>query len=133
MNEHADRHDCYVLYPIQDGAANPQRCWRWFDSANQVRGRGEPSILAGMTTQLAGEYGIDPARIYLAGLSAGAAMAMVLSETYPEVFAAFAVHSGLPFDAARGAPSAFAAMAGRSKPLAATDAAGRSMHPVPGS
>jgi poly(hydroxyalkanoate) depolymerase family esterase len=131
MNEHADRHGCHVLYPIQDGAANPQRCWRWFETANQVRGRGEPSILAGMTTHLAGEYGIDPARIYVAGLSAGAAMAMVLSETYPEVFAALAVHSGLPLGAARDVPSAFAAMAGRSKPRAATHA-NRSMHPVPG-
>jgi poly(hydroxyalkanoate) depolymerase family esterase len=132
MNEHADRHGCYVLYPIQDGAANPQRCWRWFESANQARGRGEPSILAGMTTQLAGEYGIDPARIYVAGLSAGAAMAMVLAETYPEVFAALAVHSGLPLGAARDVPSAFAAMAGRSTPHAGTDAAQRSTRPVPG-
>jgi poly(hydroxyalkanoate) depolymerase family esterase len=132
MNEHAHRHGCYVLYPIQDGAANPQRCWRWFESANQARGRGEPSILAGMTTQLAGEHDIDPARIYVAGLSAGAAMAMVLAETYPEIFAALAVHSGLPLGAARDVPSAFAAMAGRSTPQAGIDPARRSTRPVPG-
>ncbi|WP_313917512.1 PHB depolymerase family esterase [Tahibacter sp.] len=132
MNEYADRHGCYVLYPIQDGVANPQRCWRWFETANQARGRGEPSILAGMTTQLAGEYGVDPARIYVAGLSAGAAMAMVLGETYPDVFAALAIHSGLPLGAARDVPSAFAAMAGRSKPHARTNAAQHSTRPVPG-
>jgi len=132
MNEHAERHGCYVLYPIQDGGANPQRCWRWFETANQARGRGEPSILAGMTMQLVGEYRIDPARIYVAGLSAGAAMAMVLAETYPEVFAALAIHSGLPLGAARDVPSAFAAMAGRSKLHARTDAAQRSARPVPG-
>lgn len=132
MNEHADRHGCYVLYPIQDGAANPQRCWRWFESANQVRGRGEPSILAGMTTQLAGEYGIDPARIYVAGLSAGAAMAMVLAETYPEVFAALGVHSGLPLGVSHDVPSAFAAMAGRSKLPSGADPAQRGARPVPG-
>ena len=132
MNEHADRHGCYVLYPIQDGGANPQRCWRWFETANQVRGCGEPSILAGMTMQLAGEHDIDPARIYVAGLSAGAAMAMVLGETYPDVFAALAIHSGLPLGAARDVPSAFAAMAGRSKPHAGINAAQRGKRPVPG-
>jgi poly(hydroxyalkanoate) depolymerase family esterase len=132
MNEHAERHGCYVLYPIQDGSANPQRCWRWFETANQARGRGEPSILAGMTAQLTGEYAIDPARIYVAGLSAGAAMAMVLAETYPDVFAAVAVHSGLPLGAARDVPSAFAAMAGRSRTHAGHDAARRGARAVPG-
>jgi len=132
MNEHAERQGCYVLYPIQDGSANPQRCWRWFEPANQARGRGEPSIVAGMTAQLTGEYAIDAARIYVAGLSAGAAMAMVLAQTYPDVFAAVAVHSGLPLGAARDVPSAFAAMAGRSKTHAGNDAARRGARAVPG-
>jgi poly(hydroxyalkanoate) depolymerase family esterase len=132
MNECAERHGCYVLYPVQDTAANPQRCWRWFDPAHQRRDGGEPSILAGMVRQVAGEHGVDPDRVYVAGLSAGAAMAMVLGDTYPDVFAALAVHSGLPTGIADNVPSAFAAMAGRSKPRAAIKDTGIKCRPVPG-
>lgn len=121
MNEHGERHGCYVLYPIQDSAANTLRCWRWFDAAHQHRESGEPCNLAGMTKQIVRDHGIDPDRVYVAGLSAGAAMTMVLGNTHPDLFAAIAVHSGLPLDAARDMPTAFAAMAGRStasiKPL----------------
>ena len=131
MNECAERHGCYVLYPIQDGAANPQRCWRWFDPAHQRRDSGEPSIVAGMVRQVAGEHDVDPDRVYAAGLSAGAAMAMVLGDTHPDVFAAVAVHSGLPLDVAGDVPSAFAAMAGRSQPRTATRTGAKS-RPIPG-
>lgn len=127
MNEHGDRHGCHVLYPSQDGAANAQRCWRWFDPAHQQRDQGEPAILAGMTRQIVQDNGIDPGRVYVAGLSAGGAMALVLASTYPEVFAAVAVHSGLARGAASDVPSALAAMAGRSAACAASNE-----RPVPG-
>lgn len=130
MNEHASRLGCCVLYPIQSGGANAQRCWRWFDASHQRRDDGEPSLLAGMTEQAIAEYRLDRTRVYVAGLSAGGAMALVLSEAYPDVFAAVAVHSGLPAGVAHSVPSAMAAMAGR--PVRARRRARALSRPMPG-
>ncbi len=118
MNEAARAQGCYVLYPVQSDKANPQRCWNWFKHSHQVRGKGEPALLAGMTRQVMAQHPIDPARVYVAGLSAGGAMAAILGETYPELYAAVGVHSGLAAGAARDLPSALQAMkaAGRGGP-----------------
>jgi poly(hydroxyalkanoate) depolymerase family esterase len=110
MNEAARAHGCFVLYPAQSQQANPQRCWNWFKHSHQQRGRGEPALLAAMTRQVMARHGIDPRRVYVAGLSAGGAMAAILGEAYPELFAAAGVHSGLAAGAAKDLPSALAAM-----------------------
>lgn len=114
MNRLADEHGFLVVYPEQDPGANPSRCWNWFRGEDQQRGSGEPSLLAGIVQTVAGEQAVDPKRVFVAGLSAGAAMAVVLGETYPELFAAVGAHSGLPYAAAHDIPSAMAAMKGRS-------------------
>jgi poly(hydroxyalkanoate) depolymerase family esterase len=110
MNEAARLRGCYVLYPAQSRKANPQGCWNWFKHSHQLRGRGEPAMLAGMTRDVMARHRIDPARVYVAGLSAGAAMAAILGDAYPELFAAIGVHSGLAAGAAGDLPSALAAM-----------------------
>ena len=116
MNTLARAQGALVLYPVQSRKANPQRCWNWFKHNHQARGKGEPAILAGMVREVIASHDVDPARVYVAGLSAGGAMAAILGDAYPDLFAAVGVHSGLPTGSARDAQSAFAAMSGGAQP-----------------
>ncbi len=126
MNALAREQGCFVLYPAQSQQMNPQRCWNWFKHTHQQRDRGEPALIAGMVRAVMAAHAIDPARVYVAGLSAGGAMAAILGATYPELFAAVGVHSGLAAGAATDLPSALGAMqsgAARTAPGGAGQAA----------
>ena len=123
MNELARETGFFVLYPAQSQQANPQRCWNWFKHSHQARGRGEPGTLSGMTREVMKKHAIDKTRVYVAGLSAGGAMAAILGDTYPDLYAAVGVHSGLATGSATDLPSALAAMSAR--PTAAATAHGR--------
>jgi poly(hydroxyalkanoate) depolymerase family esterase len=110
MNALAEQKGFYVVYPAQPERANPARCWNWFDSSHQRRDQGEPAIVAGLVKHLVQCYCLDGKRVYVAGLSAGGAMAVILGRLYPDLFAAVGVHSGLPYAAAHDTRSAFLAM-----------------------
>jgi poly(hydroxyalkanoate) depolymerase family esterase len=127
MNRTAARHGFVVAYPEQSPDENPNRCWNWFSAAQQSRGGGEPASIAGATRTVAEAsrgWTVDPARVFVAGMSAGGAMAAVMAATYPDVFSALAIHSGLAYGSARSLPAATQAMRrGGPNPEAQGDAA----------
>lgn len=139
MNRLADAHGFLVVYPEQPSQANASKCWNWFKPQDQLRGTGEPSLIAGIVREVAQTHGADPRRIFVAGLSAGAAMAVVLGETYPELFAGVGAHSGLAYGSAHDIPSALAAMKGgrsgmpglKQVPGAAATPRKKAVHAVP--
>jgi poly(hydroxyalkanoate) depolymerase family esterase len=110
MNELAEEQGFLVVYPAQSQQANQQRCWNWFNALDQQRGQGEPAIIAGIAQHIAAQYAVKPGQVYVAGLSAGGAMAVIAGTLYPDVFAAVGVHSGLPYASAKDLPSALQAM-----------------------
>lgn len=110
MNALAKELGLIVVYPAQPRDAHPNRCWDWLHRGNQTRDAGEPAILASLTRKILETHGADPARVYVAGLSAGASMALILAHEYPDLFAAVGVHSGLPAGAAHDQASALMAM-----------------------
>jgi poly(hydroxyalkanoate) depolymerase family esterase len=111
MNELAEENTFMVLYPEQSFTGNYHKCWNWFRSANQHRGKGEPAIIAGMVEKLKEHYAIDGNRIFAAGLSAGGAMSVIMGVTYPDLFAAIGICAGLEYKAARTIMGAYTAMA----------------------
>ena len=118
MNTLADTHGCLVLYPQQITSGNAQMCWNWFEPAHQAAGKGETGLIAALTQHILDQPAdhfvqggaADPARVYIAGLSAGGAMAAVVAAQHPSLFAALGVHSGLAAGAAHDMMSAFKAM-----------------------
>jgi poly(hydroxyalkanoate) depolymerase family esterase len=132
ITEAADRYGFVAVCPRQSRQDNMLRCWNWFLPEHQARGAGEPAYIAGIVSELIAartKMTIDTRRIFMAGFSAGGAMAAILAATYPDLFAAVAVHSGLAYGCASDLRAAFRAMAsGANDP----DAQGRAAHAAMG-
>lgn len=127
----AEAAGCWVVFPEQADSANRARCWNWFEPEHQRRGAGEPAILAGLVRKIVREHELDSRRVFVAGLSAGGAMAVVLGRTYPELFSGVGAYAGMPYGAARTAATALLAMRGRHRPVIdAASVAGSGSRPL---
>lgn len=115
MNLLAEEQGFLVVYPTQDSAANTSKCWNWFKAIDQTRGEGEPSLIAGITNEVIDQYGLNRDAVFVAGLSAGGAMAVIMGSTYPDLYRAVGVHSGLPYASASDLSSALSAMRGAAR------------------
>lgn len=135
FNEVAEQSKVLVAYPEQPAAANGLKCWNWFDPAHQKRDQGEPALIITITRQVMSDMKVDSHRVYLAGLSAGAAMALTVAYTYPEIYAATGLHSGIAYGVATSTAEAIRRMGvGAADPvdLGATVVKGiGSNHPIP--
>jgi len=115
-SEVADRHGFALLFPEQQRLNNPNLCFNWFSPEDSRRGSGEALSIRQMIAAMAAQHRIDPARIFVTGLSAGGAMTAVMLATYPELFAGGAIIAGLPYGCARTIPEAFDRMRGHGVP-----------------
>lgn len=110
MNAVAEQHNFLVVYPEQIPAANPLKCWNWFDPQNQTRGSGEPSLLAAIVAKVQTTHKVNPKKIFVAGISAGGAMAVVMAATYPDLFSGVGTSAGLAYKTATSVQTGLAAM-----------------------
>ncbi len=112
-----------LLFPEQSRANNANVCFNWFEPGDIRRDAGEAQSIRQMIAAMVARHGLDPARVFITGLSAGGAMAMAMLATYPEVFAGGAIIAGVAFGAAAGVPQAFDRMRGQGLPAPAALAA----------
>lgn len=109
MNQLAEQHGFAVLYPQQSLRGHPNRCWHWYEKSTQ-EGGGDVQSIAAIIHKVTGQYGLDSTRVYIAGLSAGAAMANIVALNHPHLIAAVGLHSGPVFGAGHSPMGAFSVM-----------------------
>ncbi|MFT4053966.1 MAG: PHB depolymerase family esterase, partial [Novosphingobium sp.] len=114
----ADRHGFALLFPEQQRQNNPNLCFNWFSPGDNRRDAGEALSIRQMVAAVTARHGLDPARVFVTGLSAGGAMTSVMLAAYPEVFAGGAIIAGLPYGCASTVPQAFDRMRGHGMPSA---------------
>lgn len=110
FNELAEQSGMIIAYPEQPQKYNGLKCWNWFDPAHQTRGKGEPALIASIAQRVMNDYSVDARRVFIAGLSAGGAMALTTAYAYPELFAAAGIHSGIAYGAVASVADAMTAM-----------------------
>lgn len=111
-NQLADTWKFYVVYPQQSSSNNSNKCFQWWDAASTSRDAGEALSIKQMVDSMKARHSIDASRVFVTGLSAGAAMTSVMLAAYPDVFSAGAIMAGLPYRCASSTSDAYTCMGG---------------------
>ncbi|MFY0571258.1 PHB depolymerase family esterase [Archangium lansingense] len=106
----ADQLKFYVLYPEQLKENNTNICFNWFEPGDIARDQGEALSIKQMVDKMKADHSIDGRRVFVTGLSAGAAMTLVMAAAYPDVFAGAAPMAGVPYKCATSMNDAFTCM-----------------------
>jgi poly(hydroxyalkanoate) depolymerase family esterase len=127
FQELAERDGFIVVYPFItsfDGPRSPN-CWGFFIEHHIHQGAGEPEDLHQIAREVEAAFKIDPSRRYVAGLSSGAGMAVVLAVARSEYFAAAGSVAGLPYSETAAAVPRLCSFPGIFRPVEAVVAAMR--------
>lgn len=108
--KYADAWGIALIYPQQAAVNNLNRCFNWFEPGDQARDRGEPASIMQMLDYAVDNYGVNPSRAYVTGLSAGGAMSAIMLATYPDRFAGGSIIGGIPYKCATQMIGAFSCM-----------------------
>ncbi|THV04435.1 putative acetylxylan esterase [Dendrothele bispora CBS 962.96] len=91
----SEQHGFIVIYP---DAPREGKCFDVHSTETLTHnGGGDSQGIASMVQFAIDNYGVDASKVFVTGTSSGAMMTNVMAGSYPDLFAAASIYSGVPF------------------------------------